>query len=625
MCYFYTDRRCKTVQDFLLELQSVYDQIAINQIGRLKPDLSKAQVASSCREIGETLYSLRVKSERIMKDQLFPMLEEVSGFSNEDEEALYITAQKISSYETRADPALALKIYQGLLDWARKKQDDAKILKYLYWCGITLHFFSMDERERILEYFEEGASYAEKYHTFSDPETRKYVHRCLGNTSMEYYFMENTQKALEVDEYAFSFWNGLLFAGKDPDFPWLNYFLTCLTHRHFILSKKVHTDPDSETRDTLKKILETAITINKLYHRNRESFQVFGGTRYDYMLWEAQFLNGLISFEMLCENIEKRKAEFAPDDFSPDAMYVKHDLNIYMIFFAKTMQKLRDRQDELVASVSSETIDYFSKIPMSVNPREVSEQLVNSAMHLSSVFESAEQLDFVLKMTTFRHIPTYAHSIMVSKIALCLTKYLISEDPQCFVGCIGIDGLENVREQDDILCRFAEKSGLCHDIGKTSYVMNPYMNARILTDEEFELIKRHPNDGKSMMMRDDGVLQYDAYVDVIFGHHKYFNNSGGYPTDFDIDSSRNRIMIDIISVADSIDAATDDIIKTHDKAKSLDTVCEEIKAEAGVRYSPVVASALENNEVKKSLIKLLKHEREKAYYTAYLHAWSDGL
>ena len=65
---------------------------------------------------------------------------------------------------------------------------------------------------------------------------------------------------------------------------------------------------------------------------------------------------------------------------------------------------------------------------------------MNSALHLSSVFDPAEQLDFVLKMTTFRHIPTYAHSIMVSKIALCLTEYLLSENPHCFVGCIGIDG-----------------------------------------------------------------------------------------------------------------------------------------------------------------------------------------
>jgi len=612
------------MREFLIELQSIYDQIAENQIDRLVPGLSEAQVVSSYKKTKEKLSSLRLASEDIMKHHLFPMLDDISSITDEDEEALYITAQKISSYETRSDPALALKIYQGLLLWSRERKDDAKILKYLYWCGITLNFFSEDERGRILEYFKEGITYAEKYHSFSDPETRKYVHRCLGNTSMVYYFLDEPEKAMEIDEFSFCFWNKLMFTGIDLDFPWLNYFLTCLTHRYSFLSKKVHSDPDSETRDVLRKLLETAIMINKLYQKNRESFQVFGGTRYDYVLWEAQFLNGLISFDMLCENIEKRKAEFAADDYSPDAMYVKHDLNIYMMFYAKSMQRLRGRKDELVASVSSDTIEYFFRIPVSVDPRGVSEQLVNSAMHLSSAFKPDEQLDFVKELTTFRHIPTYAHSIMVSKIALCLTEYLITENPSCFVGCLGIDGVDNVRKSEPELLRYAEKSGLCHDIGKISFVMNPYINARILTEEEFEFIKRHPYYGKSMMMRDDGddAPSSCKYVDVIFGHHKFYDNSGGYPEDFDINSAGNKIMINIISAADSIDAATDDTIKTYSQSKSLDEVCGEIIAEAGVRYSPVVAEALGDRRLRDSISILLEKERTRAYYTAYRHAWS---
>ena len=610
------------MRDFLIELQSVYDQIARHQIGRLEPGLSAEQVISSFKDIRERLSALRLESERIMNDHLFPMLEDMSAISCEDEEALFATAQKISAYETRTDPALALKIYQGLLDWSRARQDDAKILKYLYWCGITLNFFSQDEREKILKYFKEGASYAEEYHSFEDPETRKYVHRCLGNTSMVYYFMDEPEKAMDVDEYAFCFWNGLMFSGADPDFPWLNYFLTCLNHRYSTLSTNVHTDPDSETRDVLKKLLETAIMINKLYHKNRESFRVFGGTRYDYVLWEAQFLNGLISFDMLCENIEKRKAEFAPDDYSPDAMYVRHDLNIYMMFYAKSMQRLSDIKDELVAAVSNDTIEYFSKIPASVDPKDVSEQLLNSALHLSSTFKPDEQLDFVKEMTTFRHIPTYAHSIMVSKIAQRLTEFLISDSPQCFVGCLGIAVQGDVRKKAGELRRYAEKSGLCHDIGKISFILNPYINVRILTDEEREFIRRHPSYGKSMMMRDDEAPDSDAYMDVIVGHHKYYDNSGGYPDDFDIAGSENRIMIDIISVADSIDAATDDTIKTHSRAKSLDEVCGEIIAGAGTRYSPVVAGALEDGGVRDSIAAILENERTGAYYTAYRHAWS---
>jgi len=611
------------MRDFLLELQSEYDQIAKKQIDQLQPGLSAVEVVEAYRRIGHELSAHHRRTEVIIKDQLYPMLEDLASISDEDEILLYETAQRISSYERRADPALALKIYQGLLEGARQKQDDARILKYLYWCGITLHFLRNNEPDRTLAYFEEGASYVSKYHSFKDPEIRKYVHRCLGNTSMVYYLsMGESEKAMQVDESAFSFWNGLIFSGKDLDFPWLNYFLTCLTHRHSFLSTKIHEDPDSESKEVLKQILETAITINKLYHKNRDSFYVFGGTRYDYYLWEAQFLNGLISFDMLTENIEKRKAEYSDDDFSPDAIYVKHDLNIYLMFYATTMQRLRNKRDEVVAAVSSDTIDYFSKVPKTANPREVAAQLVNSAQHLSTVLESTEQLDFILKMTTYRHIPTYAHSIMVGKIAYCLTKFLIKMNPQCFIGNIDISTVEQVFEQSEELCRFAETSGLCHDVGKISYIINPYMHARILTDEEFELIKRHPDDGKTMLVRNDGALHNDGYADIVYGHHKYFDNTGGYPTDFDRKNSKHTIMIDIIAVADSIDAATDDIAKTHAKAKSLDTVCAEVISGAGSRYSPIVADVLQNSDVIDALRYILENERSNAYFTAYNHAWS---
>ena len=610
------------MHDFLLELQSIYAQIAETQFGRLEPGMSEAQVVESYKKTSDTLSCLHFRIGKIMRYHLVPLLESIEDISEDDEQDLFETAQKISAYVSRADPGLALKIYQGLLERSKKNQDIAGKIKYLYWCGITQHFLSREEHGKILDYFEEGASYVGQYHQFEDPETRSYIHRCLGNTSMVYYMMNNTQKALEVDESAFSFWNGLMFSGKDLDFPWLSYFLTCLTHRHINLSETVHNDPDSETKEGLRRLLETSVTIYKLYQRNRESFSVFGGTRFEFMLWEAQFLNGLISFDLLLENVEKKKAEFHPDDFSPDAMYVKHDLDAYLIFYAINKQSLRNKREEIIALVSANAIDYFSKIPKSVNPMEVASQLINSAKNISSAFEPDEQLDFVLNMTTFRHIPTYAHSIMVARIATCLTKYLTKKNPQSFVGSFGITNEDQVNDKAEELCRFAHTSGLCHDVGKISYAANPYIHARALTEGDFDLIKRHTIDGKTMLSRYDGILQNEGHIDVAWGHHKYYDNSGGYPDDFDISGSKYRIMVDIISVADSIVAATDDVVKSYAKPKSLEEICAEIQNESGTRYSPAIAEALKDDELQKALADIIANERGTAYHTAYQHAWS---
>ena len=609
------------MRGFFLELQSEYEQITHNQIGRLEPGLSACEVVSECKKITEKIRVLRSNIETILKESLYPLLDNITNISDEDEADLFDTVQKISSYENRLDPGLALMIYQKLLERARGKKDDDKILKYLYWCGITLYFSHIGQEEKILAYFAEGASYAKKYDSFESPETRKYIHRCLGNQSMMLYSSDQ-QKAFELDDLTFSFWNGIIFSGKDLDFPWLNYFLACLNFRYAAISKKVHNDPDSETKEMLKKILDTAMSINKLYVKNRESFNVFGGTRYEFILWEAQFLSGLISFDQLRENINRVKAATSPDDYSENALYIRIQLDSYLVFYATKMLKHKDKKEEVMASCMKNIVDYFSLIPMTVSPGDVNAKLMTFVTNLSGIFQPAEQINFILKMTTFRHIQTYAHSIIVGNIASCLTEFLIRRNPGCFVGCMDIDKAEDAQNRAGELCRFAETGGLCHDIGKIKYAGNPFMHARVLTQEEFEIVKRHPREGYEMMIREDGTSLHEGYADIILGHHKYFDNSGGYPDDFDIAKSKYRMMIDIIAAADSIESATDDISKTYTDAKNLNAVCAEIIEGSGRRYSPVVASLLKDDAIKESLARILEEERRNAYYNAYLHAWS---
>jgi len=614
------------MRECFIQLQSDYEHIALNQIGTLEPGLSADDVVSACKRIVQSMKSLRQRINMILEEHLYPMLGDIDNISDDDEAELYDLAQQLSSYEAAHDPGLALKIYKALLECARRKKDDSKTIKYLYWCGITLYFFFRKQSEKILEYFEEGASYSDRYYSFDDPETRQYIHRCLGNVSMIYYYDTDqdcgAKKAIDKEESNYSFWNSIMFAGNDLDFPWLNYFLSGLNHRHGYLTHKVHTDPDSETKSALKMILDTSITMNKLYHTNRESFHVFGGSRYDFNLWEAQFLSGLISFDHLCENIHKRRSEFAVDDFSSDAMYVKIQLSAYLMFYAVKMQKLRDRKDAILEAESKEVIKQFSLIPMSVSPVSVSHQLQVFATNLSDIFEPADQLDFVLRMSVYRHIPTYAHSIITGKIAHALTKYLVEKKPELFIGCMDFTRTDEVTDQVDKVCHFAYSSGLCHDIGKISYVCNPYMQARVLTEDEFEIVKQHPDDGVLLMAREADSSLSSGLIDVIRGHHKFYDNSDGYPGDFDISNSKYRVMIDIITVADAIDIATDDIGVTYMRVKSPETVRGEILSGAGKRYSPAVADALNDSTLFAEIKRILDTERRDAYYTAYLHAWA---
>jgi hypothetical protein len=287
------------------------------------------------------------------------------------------------------------------------------------------------------------------------------------------------------------------------------------------------------------------------------------------------------------------------------------------MFYAANIKRLKSKKEAALSKYNKEIMDYFSSIPMTADTKGLGTQLQLFTHNLSDILDPEEHFNFIIKMTTFRHI-----SIMVGKIAVCLTRFLIEKNPECFAGCMGFETVDEITGNKDKLFEFAETSGLCHDVGSVVYVGNPFLLVRILTEDEKLVIKNHPEEGKSFMARKDGVSLYDAYIDVIWGHHRHFDGKGGYPINFDINESKNKAMISIISVADSIEAATDDIGKLYSDAKSLDTICEEIMNEAGTRYSPEIAMLLKDEAVKKELRRILNEERTNAYYNAYLHAWS---
>ena len=613
-----------SMRDNLAKIQADYEQIAKTQINLLEIGYSADEVASACKVIMEKSTALHSSTNQLLDEWLFPVLEKITKISDEEEQELFKAAQNFSSFEKKHDPGLALKIYEALYKRAHEFKDDAKIIMYSYWCGITLFFFFRTQEEEIFEYFSEGAAYADRYYDFKDPEIRKYIHRCLGNTGMMYSSRGDTEAAYKVEEDNFSFWNSIIFTGADADFPWVNYFLNGLTHRHNRLIRGLHSEPDEVPKTDLRELLDTTITQNKLYNRNRELFSVFGGTRYDYHLWEAQFVNGLISFDNLLELVSNKKAELKDEDYSLDAMYVKISMSSQLMFYATKMKRLRDRKDEIVEKMSREIIDYFMAAPTVLSAHELSSNVNTVASQSNDIFEPAEHVDFLLKMTICRSIPMYAHSIMTSKIAVFLTEILIRQKPVCFIGCLGIKTEKQVQKRAEELFSLAELGGLCHDIGKNSYISNPYMHIRNPTEEELEVIKGHPSTGATLLKRNDNNTFHNALVDVVKGHHKHYDNTGGYPDDYNADESPCKIMTNIISAANKIDRATDDIGNTHFKIKDVDEICKKIIKKAGTQFSPDVAAVFEDEKTIDELRSMLTAQRSKAYYTAYLQSGKGG-
>jgi len=128
--------------------------------------------------------------------------------------------------------------------------------------------------------------------------------------------------------------------------------------------------------------------------------------------------------------------------------------------------------------------------------------------------------------------------------------------------------------------RFASE---LHDIGKIGVPDAVLQKPGRLTDEEFGLIKLHPQIGRRILER---IGQFEALLPIIELHHENFDGTG-YP--YRLTGDQIPLAARIVRVADSFDAMTTS--RAYRGALSRAHALGEIQKGAGVQYDPEVAAA----------------------------------
>jgi putative nucleotidyltransferase with HDIG domain len=157
---------------------------------------------------------------------------------------------------------------------------------------------------------------------------------------------------------------------------------------------------------------------------------------------------------------------------------------------------------------------------------------------------------------------TAGHSQRVQRIAVALGEEL---------------GLE--REQLDVL-RFA---GLFHDIGKIGVPDAILTKPERLTELEFEIVKRHPEDGARIVGR---LNRLHAAVPAVLHHHERWDGRG-YP--HGLRAEEIPLEAAIVGLADAVDAMTTD--RPYSLARTLADATDEVLRNRGTQFSPPVVDA----------------------------------
>lgn len=261
---------------------------------------------------------------------------------------------------------------------------------------------------------------------------------------------------------------------------------------------------------------------------------------------------------------------------------------------------------EHVLAVSGEMVQYFGNYQINYCVL----MLVNSASNIVDFdfFKST-----VLNATVFANKALYVHTMMVKEICTIILKYILEHDPQYLDGVGGYD-LEYCKEHKDRILGLMENCALFHDIGKyfcLDYVSNASRN---LTDDEFEVIKAHPaNFSKIYQGKMDAEVE--CIHDCALLHHLWYNECGGYPKG---KHTKNKPFVNILSIADSIDAATDHIGRPYGLGKTLEQLMEEFDRMRDTRYSGYICDLLHVEAMKQEIEYVIDVKRKEIYCDIYL-------
>jgi HD-GYP domain-containing protein (c-di-GMP phosphodiesterase class II) len=149
-------------------------------------------------------------------------------------------------------------------------------------------------------------------------------------------------------------------------------------------------------------------------------------------------------------------------------------------------------------------------------------------------------------------------------------------------------------------------SALLHDIGKIAIDDRILKKPSALDDEEFEIMKTHPQRGHKIMSQIPAMREF---LPGMFMHHEMINGQG-YPQG--LKGEEIPVQALVVSVADTFDAMTTD--RPYQAAMDLETAMLRLKSFVGIRYDAKVVAAFvaacESGKIRPGVLRINRNQRD---------------
>ena len=176
------------------------------------------------------------------------------------------------------------------------------------------------------------------------------------------------------------------------------------------------------------------------------------------------------------------------------------------------------------------------QVPMVEEVRRAAKICIGSKKAVVSMFNEARMGKTVSSEAAGELVDEISSSVMRNPGALISLARLKTADDYTYMHSVAVCALmvalARQLGQDEATTRELGMAGLLHDLGKALMPMEVMNKPGKLTDEEFAIIKGHPEAGHKMLLEGSGVGEIP--LDVVLHHHEKMDGSG-YPKRFKAD------------------------------------------------------------------------------------------
>ena len=551
--------------------------------------------------------ALRADNLALLNGRLFPELDELHSAGEEAIASLEAFADQLMDWKANLDCGVYVIIHDALLRLYRVRRDRNRVIKELYKLGMGLYYQRRslagigDPKVKALLFqnemaFTEAASYMRYYDEIDDEETRGYIIRSVANVAL---CVEDPRRKIAVSARTLQILRDEHCRALAPGLPWESFVRR--THQQMSANRTVFSRGNL-TREELAEVLDSCYEVFK-----PEEGVANPSVRWLWPYYEMEYSCGYVDLKTTLDRLEELINRTPYDQYDVSGLYANIQLVSYYGRLMRNLPALREEPARV--RFLGEAYEKMQRTLLTCPPERFDDYFFYM---LDVVFSNFYEMEGLL---SYRALTTrlmqrfsgelYVRSRRAGDLMRCCCAALYEQDPGFFDDIPFLRAIEDPGEKRRTLLDYAAACGLYHDFGLIKMNIGRTEQTRSLFEDEYQMYQLHAVAG-----RDDLKARASTavFADIAFGHHSWYDGSGGYPEGYVRLASPYRQMTDV--------AAMVSCLLEYDPGDPAAAI-RGVIAREGRQLSPMVTACLNDEAVAAQVAALLADDGRAYYQSIY--------